>query len=161
VEGETAGSLHDKLMDSGAKLCLDTANAIASGQAEPKSQKQYKEGELKHAPKIFNAQRQIDWSAEHETIDRLVRGMAPYPAATSTLYIGKEEQGVKIYAVEADEIDSLATGRIETDGKSYFKVGTGGKDLFILEMQLPGKRRMDIRSILNGNVFDKEAFFTD
>jgi methionyl-tRNA formyltransferase len=158
---DSAGDLHDKLMILGAVLCVKTIGLISDGKANPQAQKVEDSNELKKAPKIFSEHRKIDWSRPAEEIRNLVRGMSPYPAATSELQ-NTDIQAVttKVFELRILETRELDVGHSETDFKSFLKVGTKDFDIEILSMQLPGKRRMEIRDILNGKLIENGAIFS-
>ncbi|MFN3316928.1 MAG: methionyl-tRNA formyltransferase, partial [Raineya sp.] len=78
---DTAGSLYQRLMHKGAKLVLKTVQTIEKGDVQTFPQV----GEITHAPKIFRETCQIDWNKTSTEIYNFVRGLAPYPAAWTTL----------------------------------------------------------------------------
>ncbi len=144
---ETAGELHDRIMELGANLVLRTAQAIERGVAEPKPQSAAEE--LKHAPKLFKDDCRIDWSADGKTIFNHIRGLSPYPAAWTML--GNAQ--LKIFKVEFAEqaAKGILPGSLQSDEKSYLKVGVENGSLNILELQLQGKRKMTTEEFLRGN----------
>ncbi len=152
---ETVGSLHDTLMELGSQLVLKTVDAIANGDVETFPQPL--KGELKDAPKLTPENMRIDWSMPGEKIEALIRGLSPYPVAWSELIQDDEISKVKIYAAafEAEQHKEV-TGHIITTKKTM-KVAVQDGYLFIKEMQLPGKRKMDIISLLNGNDFSENT----
>ncbi|MBX2828275.1 MAG: methionyl-tRNA formyltransferase [Flavobacteriaceae bacterium] len=155
---ETAGTLHDKLMQAGSELVLNTLSGIAKGEANP--QPQNKELEYKEAPKLNSENTQIDWSLPLETIDSFIRGLSPYPAAWTVLINKGAEMKVKIYGCDLEKGDhTLTTGEIVA-GKGTLKVATQGGYLHILEMQIPGKRKMPVKDLLNGFEVENGAYFS-
>src|SRR5690606_10382449 len=84
---ETAGSLHDKLMNVGGELVIKTFDLIESGDYELKSQDQLIDSNVPiiEAPKIFREDCEIQWYKKAEEVDRLIRGLSPYPSAWTTL----------------------------------------------------------------------------
>lgn len=155
TDDETAQSLHDKLMTVGSQLVLKTIDLIHSGQVEAIPQS--KKSNFKGAPKLTTENTRIDWSRPGIEIDRLIRGLSPYPSAWSLLINEGEELKVKIYAskFEKEEHSMLVGSILET--KKELKIVTSDGFLEIKEMQLPGKRRMDIISLLNGFSFSEES----
>lgn len=154
---ETAGELHDRLMHLGANLILRTVQDIENDAV--KTNLQEDSTALKAAPKIFRETCQVNWNAPITTIYNLIRGLSPYPAAWSYLKNGEEEMTVKIYrAQKIYETHSLAIGTVIRT-KNGIQIAV--KDGYIVptEMQLPGKRKMAIKDILNGFTFHKEAQF--
>jgi methionyl-tRNA formyltransferase len=146
-EDETAGELHDALMQTGADLLLKTVQAIISGDVHETPQVQIDAADVKHAPKIFKENCQINWEQPVDQIYNLVRGLSPYPAAWSTL----QGKGIKIYkAAKEHAIPSVAVGEVVTDGKTYLKIAAADGYLSLLEIQLEGKKKMEIEAFLRG-----------
>ena len=158
---DDAGDLHDRLMHFGSELLVSTVDHIADGTA--KAIEQDADGsELKKAPKLNPENRKIDWSRSAEDIHNLIRGLSPYPSAYSTLQIGEEEPMMcKIFSCRNSQNEGiLAPGHVRTDNRNYLHVGTGTSDIEIVHIQIPGKRKMGIKDLLNGFNIEQEAFFT-
>ncbi len=157
-DNENVGSVHDRLMTMGAQLVLRTVDLIAEGKAKRIPQPILPESEMKPAPKIFKETCQIDFNQSAAAVHNFVRGLSPYPAAWAKLQIGGTEQTVKIYKVSPvvsaapayPEHPVVPAGTLLTDNKTYLHITTADGYVNVLEMQLPGKKRMDIRSLLNG-----------
>ena len=146
-EDETAGELHDALMATGAELLLKTVTAIATGNVHEIPQAKMKAEDIKHAPKIFKEDCEIRWERSINDIYNLVRGLSPYPTAWSYL----QGKSVKIFkAAKEVATPSVAPGEFVTDGKSYLKIAASDGYLSLLEIQLEGKKRMDIEAFLRG-----------
>ena len=145
---ENAGELHDRLMEMGAKLVVETLNGLAEKSIQEKPQPEVEHP--KNAFKIFKENTRIDWTQSSETVHNFVRGMSPYPAAFTTVKIGEDQKFLKIYKgkFEIKSHDKTA-GTLEID-KHQFKIFT--KDGFYLpeEVQLEGKKRMSVKDFLNG-----------
>ncbi|MDO4781625.1 MAG: methionyl-tRNA formyltransferase [Capnocytophaga felis] len=156
-ERETAGSLHDKLMIQGAELVLKTVDEIEKGNH--KVRKQPMNDVFAEAPKIFKETCRINWEKEGIAIERLIRGMSPYPTAWTILLHKGEEMNIKIYdATFQKESHSLLNGKIKIQNRQiYVAVKEGFVNL--LELQIPGKKRMKASDLLNGFSFDEEAKF--
>jgi methionyl-tRNA formyltransferase len=138
---ETGQSLHDKLAELGGELLLETLPDYISG--ELKAQAQAENG-ITYAPQIKKEEAQIDWSQDGASVERLVRAFTSWPG-TFTFWNGKQ---VKIHAGENGE-GKLEIGQItEIDGR--IAIGTGDGLYFPLELQLEGKKRVDIESFING-----------
>ncbi len=146
-DDETAGELHDDLMATGADLLLKTVQALASGNAKGTPQAHIKAEDIKHAPKIFKEDCQIKWELPIDQIHNLVRGLSPYPTAWTTL----NGKGVKIFKASGEHAKpSVAPGEVVTDNKTYLKIAAADGYLSLLEIQLEGKKRMDIEAFLRG-----------
>ena len=157
---ESAGELHDKLMHLGSKLVTKTIKKIKKDNIKTKPQPNR---EHKHAPKIFKETCKLDWNDNLEVIYNKVRGLSPYPVSWTNLQNGEQSIEMKIYkALPAKNLpESFITsqekvGRIIHSKKELFIVCTNGF-LKIEELQVSGKRRMDIKSFLNGYTFKNNA----
>jgi methionyl-tRNA formyltransferase len=146
-EDENVGSVHDRLMALGAPLVTRTVDLIIESEnaGTPLPTKPQPEtGELRPAPKIFKEDCEIRF--EEKTADEIknfVRGLSPYPAAWANLTIhGQNFENVKIYKVESQK------SKVESKGEIIVPCKEGA--VSILELQVPGKKRMDARSFLNG-----------
>lgn len=152
---ETAGSLHDKLMELGGKLVLETLELIEQDLAEPKPQPTAQD--LKDAPKLTPDNTRINWRNTGKKIDAFIRGLTPYPTAWTILHNGTENLKIKIYAAHYEVADhDLEPGKL-ISSKKELKVACIDGYIFIDEIQLPGKRRMDIFSLLNGYTLEDNA----
>lgn len=144
---DNVGTLYERLMKRGAELVLKTVREIEKGVYPQQAQDESKP--IRHAPKIFRETCEIDWSKRAEEIHNLVRGLSPYPTAWTTL-LGKN---LKIFRTSQTTTPSIATklGSYETDGKTYLCYHTSDKLLAIEELQLEGKKKMEIGEFLRGN----------
>lgn len=157
---ETAGELHDRMMIIGADLVLETVQAISSHTLEALPQSHYqKEGELLHpAPKIFKADCHLDFSHEVHALHNQVRGLSPFPGAYfDMLQPDGTTLQVKVLRSKVETAGTVLTHEILTDGKSYLKISCTGGFLCILELQLPGKKRMRTDELLRGFRFDPSS----
>ena len=154
-ETMSAGALHDKLMDMGADLVLKTVEAIEKGPVATIAQPISKE--LKEAFKIHKETCQIDWSKPMDDIFNHIRGLSPYPGAWTTMVNGDEKVFVKVFESAKEITDhQLQVGAIEVS-KKELKVAVDGGYINLLEIQLPGKRKMKIQDVLNGLNLQKNA----
>ena len=150
----TAGELHDALMEVGADLLLKSVDAIDSGNYKLTEQDELNNGHVsRHAPKIFKEDMKIVWDAPIKDIYNKVRGLSPFPAAW--MEMKHEDSGelvsAKIYRVEyKEEEHNKEFGTIVSDGKSYVGVYANGGIIYIKELQIAGKRRMEIEDFLRG-----------
>lgn len=95
LENENAGSLHDRLMEMGSKLVVKTLDGLAENSIIEKPQPEVEHP--KNAYKIFKEDTRIDWTKNSKEVHQFILGMSPYPAAFTTLKIGEDEKGLKIY----------------------------------------------------------------
>ena len=148
-EYDTAGTLGEKLMKMGSELVIKTADALSRGRAKPQEQDTY--ARLIPAPKLTKETCRIDWQKEGYQIVNLVRGLAPAPTAYTTLLNGGAETTMKIFEayVYMDD-EPAAPGTVITDSKSYLGVACGQYTVRLLDVQLAGKKRMDIADFLRG-----------
>ncbi len=145
---DNVGILHDKLMNVGVDLVLDTVEKIACGEITPIEQESMFEGELKPAPKIFKEDCHIDFSRSGEEITNQVRGLSPYPAAWANL---SDSLSAKIFDVEfTPQSVEAEVGTILSDDKRYIKVVCADGLIEVKELQLSGKRRMTAEELLRG-----------
>lgn len=152
TEDDTVGTMYDKLMMSGCDLVVETVERVAAGNYEAREQMHIDEATLKPAPKIFKDDCRIDWSWEGRRIVNFVRGLSPYPAAWTPMYIDGEERGsAKIFRVTFSASEHKRTaGTVESDGKSSLRVACQDGWVEIHELQVAGKRRMAVRDLLLG-----------
>lgn len=152
-ENETAGELHDKLMNIGAKLVLSTTRAIENNSIKTKPQKQnIPNSELKSATKIFKQDCKINWDADIKSIHNKVRGLSPYPTAWTTFQHKEKDEKltVKIFkSVPIFENHNKKTGELII-AKNSIRVSVLNGFIEILELQIEGKKRMTSASLLNG-----------
>ena len=159
---DTAGDIHDKLMAIGARLVTETVESLIEGNAELRVQRSFIQGSevLKPAPKLTKELCHIDWNDNTDSIYNLVRGLSPYPAAFTEIVpageAGKPVQ-MKVYKAErmsAEEVAAIggpaAPGTVLSDGKALLAVATADGALRIRELQLAGKKRMDVEAFLLG-----------
>lgn len=152
---ETAGSLHDKLMVTGSELVIDTLELIENGSANPIPQPQ--NDSLKEAPKLTPENTRIDWRTPGKEIDAFIRGLSPYPVAWTILENKGENLKTKIYAAHFEQDNhEFEPGSLQVL-KKEIKVACLDGYMNLEEIQLPGKRKMDISSLLNGYSFEADA----
>ncbi len=159
---DNVGTIHDKLMILGAKLLIKTIEAIEKGNIKgtPQSQLMPADGILKNAPKIFKEDCRIDWKEEPAKIINQIRGLSPYPTAYGDLKIDDAAPlSMKIFNAKFEQHEhNQPLGKMETDGKSYFKVCVKGGFIALYEVQLAGKKRMLITDFLRGFRCDYAEF---
>ena len=154
---ETAGDLHDRLMELGASLVLETVNRIESGEVETYPQKHI--ASPKSAPKLHQENTHLSWESSAAEVYNRIRGLSPYPGGWTLLENGSDQLRVKVFTGSLSERSGEADpGTLKQEGKRLF-VACGDGWLELLEMQLPGKRRMAVHEILNGLSLEKGAHF--
>ena len=153
---DSAGDLHDSLMEIGADLVCQTVEGIISNNVETRLQRSFIQGSevLKSAPKLNRELCHIDWEDSSRHIHNLIRGLSPYPGAFTEIVPAadpdQKPQNLKIY--KARRSDSLHgnPGEILSDGKDYLAIATLDGAIELLEIQLAGKKRMEVRDFLKG-----------
>jgi methionyl-tRNA formyltransferase len=167
-DNETAGELHDKMKEVGAALLLKTVKALLNGQLSETPQatviadEKPAAGEtetnvtatglqLKHAPKIFTNTCEIDWSKPAAEVHNLIRGLSPFPGAFTSL----QGKMLKIYRGEIEESSPAGNeGDFVTDGRHELKFACADGYIKVLELQLEGKKKMQVQDFLRGYRFE-------
>ena len=188
---DTAGTLHDKLMELGSQLVLETVEGLVQDNVELRVQRSFIQGsELLHpAPKLTRELQHIDWDDTTKHVYNLIRGLSPYPCAfTELVPKSSMAEGITLSSAnnKADATESVipsaannkanATERVSpagmqlkvyfgemrydlpkaepgtvlSDGKTYFAIATDDGAIAITDLQLAGKKRMDVKSFLLG-----------
>lgn len=154
-KNETVGSLHDKLMIIGSDLVIKTIELIKNGPV--KTIAQSNQNEYKTAYKLNKENCKIDWNLPVTSIYNKIRGLNPFPGAWCYLFHNNEYLAIKIFGVEMIlETHKFNAGSIFCD-KKELKVAVKDGYIKIDEIQLPGKRKMDIKSLLNGFELSEDA----
>ena len=141
-EDENVGSVHDRLMELGTRLVLKTVDLIAESDAKgtplpTTPQDTIAAEDLRPAPKIFKETCQIDTTKTVEEVHNFVRGLSPYPAAWCNLTIGGTMyENVKVFATQK--------------GSGAISLQCADGEISLTELQLPGKKRMNAKDLLNG-----------
>ena len=152
---ESAGELHDRLMQLGSEAVIETLHLIEEGKATTTVQTE--NPNVKTAYKLNKDNCKIDWTQSGITIFNLIRGLSPYPAAWTYIKDGENEWNVKIYAASFQEKEQTdAIGKISTTKKEIF-ITTKDGVLKIISLQFPGKKRMLAHELLNGISFSENA----
>lgn len=144
----TAGNLHDELMQVGAKLLVETVQAIEKGNYRETPQSVVLPADqLKHAPKIFKENCEINWNYPVQTVYNRIRGLSPYPTAF-TKFDGKI---LKLFQTSIDLTPpKVKPGEFVSDGKTELKFACLDGFISIKELQLEGKKRIGIEEFLRG-----------
>lgn len=145
-EKETGGSLHDKLAEAGARLCVETLDALKAGTVTPEKQG---DSPTAYAKMLDKHMGKIDWKMSAKEIERLIRGLNPWPSAYTRW--NENDKGMKIWEAEVVEGQTdKAAGTVVEVAKDGFFVQTGNGLLKITALQIPGKKRMDAAAFLRG-----------
>ena len=161
---ETVGEVHDKLMELGSSLVVQTVEAIIDGSVEYRVQRSFIQGSeiLRPAPKLTRELCHIDWNGKTRHIYNLIRGLSPYPAAFTELVKDDKVLQMKIYRTQKITDDayaamlaenglaSAAPGTVLSDGRTYLAFATADGALSVTELQLSGKKRMAVKDFLIG-----------
>ena len=159
---ENVGSVHDRLMEMGKGLVTETVDLLIEAEGDISKIETIEQEslyndirELKPAPKIFKETCAIDWNDTARNIFNKVRGLSPYPTAWTELKAanGDTISPVKIYKVsivEEGKDKTSSIGLLETDSKTHIHINCSDGTIALEELQLPGKKRMDVKSLLNG-----------
>lgn len=154
-EHESAGDLHDRLMNLGADTVIETLKQIEFGTLSTTIQEDTPD--IKTAYKLNKDNCKIDWTRSISEIYNLIRGLSPYPAAWCFIGDKEQEWNIKIYQAEV-KIDqhSHKPGTLITN-KKEMKIALAEGYLSLLSIQFPGKKRMRPAELLNGISFSEEA----
>jgi methionyl-tRNA formyltransferase len=157
---ETYGDLHDQLKILGAETAHETCEYLFNNQIIPVNQP--KITNQKKAPKLYKVNCRIDWSHSSIDIHNKIRGLSPYPVAWTKFYLKDQEDIIILQIYKASyEIfcHTQNNGDIEIS-KKELKIFTKDGCIFIKQIQTSGKKRMDIKSFLNGlsSITFKNAF---
>jgi methionyl-tRNA formyltransferase len=146
-ENETTGEIHDRMMLLGAKVVLKTVKAIEQGNYMAKPQDNTL---VTKAPKLFKETCEIDFNQSTEKVHNFIRGLSPFPSAWTIL----DGQQLKLLrATKEIAAHNIEPGKYISDNKNYLKFSTTDGFVSIHELQLQGKRRMEIKDFLNGYKF--------
>ena len=152
---ESAGTLHDRLMQLGAQTVIETLQLIQQGN--PVTQLQADQPDLKTAYKLNKENCKIDWNQPAKTIHDLIRGLSPYPAAWCNLINNEQESAIKVYEATYELVTHQnPIGQLEVH-KKELKVAVADGYVHIVQIQLPGKNKMKVADLLNGFVFSEKA----
>ncbi len=153
-KNENAGELHDKLMIEGAKLVCKTVDAIAKDSYKKIDQLKLltKGHDLKKAPKIHKEDCKINWNKEPVEIFNFIRGLSPYPTAWTEIISEKGKKfTLKIFASDYSISDhDLNAGEILSDQRTFLKIAVNEGFINVNNLQLEGKKRMNIEDFLRG-----------
>ena len=151
-EDETGETLHEKLSAAGAALCVETLRALEDGTAVFEKQG---ESPTAYARMLTKELGNIDWTEPAVRIERLVRGLNSWPSAY-TYWNGKLMKiwRAEVLQTQPEDAGDIRPGTIAAVGRGSFTVRTGDGDLRVLEVQMPGKKRMETGAFLRGNTME-------
>lgn len=151
---DTAGDVHDNLMGIGAEMVVQTVQGLIEHSVDTRVQRSFIQGSevLKPAPKLTRELCHIDWNDSTRQIYNLIRGLSPYPAAfTELVKDGSVPAQFKIYSAEkVEEATGMKPGTVMSDGKSYLRIATADGAISVKEVQIAGKKKMDVKAFLAG-----------
>lgn len=150
-DNDTAGTVHDKLMIVGANLLSKTVQNIFKGNVDALEQDN---SNLKHAPKIFKQDCKIDWGLDTITIHNKIRGLSPYPTAWSELTENNLTKSIKLFDTTYIIDNKTNNHKIKVEDKKVM-FGTSNGWIILNNVQLEGKKRMEIKALMNGFDFEK------
>ncbi|MEO6218892.1 MAG: methionyl-tRNA formyltransferase [Ginsengibacter sp.] len=149
---ETAGELHDRMKEIGAELLIQTFDRLKENKLKEIPQHKIQrvssyEMPLHRAPKITSETCEINWNKNAEEIINLIRGLSPYPAAFTFL----KEKKLKVFSAEKKIMQAKENcGEMITDHKSYLKFACSNGYILIKELQMEGKKKMNVEDFLRG-----------
>ena len=150
VAGMNCEALHDKLAEMGAKLLVDTLPMIEAGEIVPEPQD---DALSSYAGLISKKDGIIDFSKTPEEIERQIRAFDPWPGA----YCAYKGETMKLWKAEALDKDSDALpGTIVCVSDAGIDICCGGRLLRVTEIQMPGKKRVEVKAFLRGNAIEKD-----
>lgn len=148
-EQETGGSLFDKLSQVGADLLMETLVKLEEGSIV--AEKQPEESPTPYAAMMTKELGKIDWSKSAREIERLIRGLNPWPSAYTRL----DGKTLKIWSAKVQDGGDAVQGTVLNADKKGLWIQTGDGILQILELQLEGKKRMEADAFLRGYSVEK------
>jgi methionyl-tRNA formyltransferase len=154
-ESESAGQLHDRLMQLGSETVIQTLALLEKGNVTTTIQQDT--ADIKTAYKLNKENCKIDWTKSVSEIHNLIRGLSPYPAAWCFFSDKGEEWNIKIYEANIlNESHSLAIGQLVCT-KKEMKIAVQDGFIQVLSLQFPGKKKMTTAELLNGIQFTENA----
>ncbi|WP_233589269.1 methionyl-tRNA formyltransferase [Gynurincola endophyticus] len=146
-ENDTAGDVHDHMQIVGANLLVKTIKALAAGTITPQPQAFVAIEKLKHAPKIFTETCVINFDQPVQQVHNHIRGLSPFPGAFTHL----NDKIFKIYqsTIEPSPVSEVP-GTVVSDGKTFLKFACKDGYLVTHNIQLEGKRKMNVEEFLRG-----------
>lgn len=160
-ENETAGELHDRLLEIGKKLVVKSVQQIASGEVTRTPQDALVlDEDLKAAPKIFKPMCEVNWNDSVEQVHNHCRGLSPYPTAWAYIFNPEknEKKSLKIFTTRKTDLPVEQERKLRIDKNRLF-IPCADFYLEILELQPEGKRRMHANEFIAG--YSKDTWFVE
>ncbi|MEM6321202.1 MAG: methionyl-tRNA formyltransferase [Bacteroidota bacterium] len=146
-ENETAGEVYNRMMEMGAGVLLKSVKALETDDYQPQPQL---DTQATKAPKIYHETCQIDFHQATQKVHDFIRGLSPYPTAWTIL----DDKKLKIFKTTKEIIEHKESpGQFFSDNKRHLKISTKDGYVHLHELQLAGKKRMEVRAFLNGYSF--------
>ena len=154
---ENTGQLSNRLEELGATLTLETLDLIATNRVN--SSPQPKNNQASLAPKLTRENTQLQWDQEGQSIERKVRGLQPFPNAWTKLSNNDQLLYCKIHDVNfIDRKQALEDGKVFVENQQIM-VSVPNGTIHVKRLQLPNKKPMSDKELLNGYSIDAQAFF--
>ena len=147
ADDDDAGIISETLSQMGGDLLIQTIKELLEGALSPTKQD---ESQATYAPMLKKSDGEINWASPAAEIHNLIRGMNPWPGTFTKL----GDKSLKIFRTEIVEGQGNP-GEVLSSDKYSLKVATGGGALGILELQLEGNKRLDIKSFITGHPIEK------
>jgi len=150
---ETTGELYDRLKFIGAELALKTLTLVEKSAYIPSSQYCVNTADIKRAPKIHREDTVIDWNDSADNTINKIRGLSPSPGAI-TFFTKNDGKIVSVKIFEASKIlikSKNEVGIMDTDDRTFLHISTKDFKISILNLQIEGKKRVEIATFLQGN----------
>jgi methionyl-tRNA formyltransferase len=158
LDSDDAGSLHNTLMNVGAKLLVQTIEYVAGGKSLSVPQ-DFPESELKLAPKIFKEDCKIDWNKPARDVFNFIRGLSPYPAAWTVLQNGEGKKlTLKIYESKVASVTGLLPGERGIVDGIHIYIGCSDAAIEVTKLQLEGRKTMPVADFLRGFRLEEEGW---
>ena len=151
---EIVGELHDRLMILGATLVSETVSNIRDNKVSTKKQPKI---DIKIAPKLFPENCKINWEDSLDSIYNHIRGLNPFPAAWSEMNNNDGITTVKIYKVRKEKVAHTEIIKTIKTSKEEIKIAVKGGYIYIDQLKISGKKKLDSKSLLNGYAFSSNA----